>query len=285
MKNEKSQCVRSEELVMIQSLIARGALFVANNSGGKDSQAMLIAIRALVPAAQILVIHAELPGVEWKGTEEHARAISSGLEYRTCTAVKTFFQMVDRRQNWPSPSYRQCTSDLKRGPIERTIRQFIAEKGLSGLVVNCMGLRAEESTNRDCGLDKAAFKSTGARVTLKKNERNSKAGREWYDWLPIHGFTISDVWLTIKKAGQSPHWAYASGMSRLSCCFCIMSSKADLQIAARLNPELYARYVAKEREIGKTLFARKISGQAKVQPVSLEEHVGIQASAAGQEVA
>lgn len=36
---------------MIQSLIKRGALFVANNSGGKDSQAMLIYLRSIVPAS------------------------------------------------------------------------------------------------------------------------------------------------------------------------------------------------------------------------------------------
>ena len=54
----------------IADLIARGALFVVNHSGGKDSQATLLAIRAQVPARQILVIHAHLPGVEWPGTVE-----------------------------------------------------------------------------------------------------------------------------------------------------------------------------------------------------------------------
>ena len=42
-------------------------------------------------------------------------------------------------------------------------------------------------------------------------------------------------------------------MSRLSCCFCIMSSNADLKTAATLNPELYAQVVALEKEVGHTM--------------------------------
>lgn len=265
----------------IAKLIERKALFVLNNSGGKDSQAMVALVRKSVPADQILVIHAELPGVEWKGTLEHAKDFSAGLEFRVVTATKTFFEMVESRQNWPSPSYRQCTSDLKRGPIEKAIRHYIKEKGLNGIVVNCMGLRAEESDQRSCGLDKAAHKATGEVVTLKKNERNSKAGREWYDWLPVHHYLLADVWLEIKKAGQLPHWAYSKGMSRLSCCFCIMASKADLKIAAEQNPELYAKVVATEKRIGHTIVAKRVKGE--LVRVPLEEVTGVKAIS--QEVA
>lgn len=72
----------------------------------------------------------------------------------------------------------------------------------------------------------------------------------------------------IEAAHQEPHWAYRMGMSRLSCVFCIMSSKADLRTAAALNPELYGRYVELERRIGHTL---SMSGQ------TLEEVTGIPA--------
>lgn len=239
----------------IQTLIDRGALFVVNHSGGKDSQAMLIRVRALVPAAQILVIHADLPGVEWKGTEEHARRYSEGLEFRTVRATKTFFEMVDHRQAWPSNQYRQCTSDLKRGPIEKAIRAFIKERGLSGLVVNCTGIRAQESTSR------------AKQTPFQKNERNSKAGREWYDWMPIFMLSVDQVKASIAEAGQELHWAYSKGMTRLSCAFCIMASKADLQISARENPELFQKILAKEKEIGATMFA------VKGKPVALDQYM------------
>lgn len=209
-----------------------------------------------------MVIHADLPGVEWEGTKEHAEKISEGLPFVVVKAEKTFFDMVNHRQNWPSPSYRQCTSDLKRGPIEKAIRHWIKDKSLNGIIVNCMGLRAQESCTR------------AKAVPFKKNERNSKAGREWYDWLPIHGWNKDDVILTVKKAGQQLHWAYQY-VSRLSCVFCIMGNRADLTAAAKLNPELYAQYVAKEKEIGKTMFAHRKNG--KVVQTGLEEITGIKA--------
>ena len=227
----------------IRRLRDRGALFAINHSGGKDSQTQTLKILEMVPREQVLVIHAVLPEVDWAGVPEHIEAtVPEGIPVVYSYAKKTFFEMVDHRQHWPSPSYRQCTSDLKRGPLERDIRRFLKEHThYNGLIVNCMGLRAEESPNR-------------AKATqFKFNKRNSKAGREWYDWLPIHEFMVDEVFGTIADAGEKPHWVYAKGMSRLSCVFCIMANKSDLTTAAKLEPELYARYVRKEQELGKSM--------------------------------
>lgn len=230
---------------MIQDLINRKALFVVSHSGGKDSQAMLIRVRQTVPVDQILVIHADLPGVEWEGTEAHARRYVGDLEYMVVRAKVTFLGEVERRQNWPSPKYRSCTSQLKTGPIEKAIRHYLKKRGLPGLVVNCMGLRAQESCQR-AKRDELAF-----------NEKNSKAGREWYDWLPIFRLTTNEVFQMIKDAGEQPHWAYGIGMSRLSCRFCIMASKADLKISAKANPEAFKEIADTEKRIGKTIFMEK----------------------------
>lgn len=226
----------------IKNLIDRGALFVVNHSGGKDSQAMFAKVCAMVPANQLIVIHAVLPEVDWEGIAEHIKATIGSTPLLFVKAKKTFFEMVEHRGMFPSPQYRQCTSDLKRNPIEREVRQFLkSNPSFNGLVVNCMGMRAEESAGRS------------KLETLKINAKNSKAGREWYDWLPIHDLLIADVFAAITAAGQVPHWAYAAGMSRLSCCFCIMANKSDLTTAARLAPALYQRYVETERRLNFTL--------------------------------
>ena len=81
----------------------------------------------------------------------------------------------------------------------------------------------------------------------------SVAGREVFDWLPVFDLSTDDVFRIIRDAGQSPHPAYGMGMSRLSCVFCIMASRADLRTAARLQPALYERYVDLEERIGHTL--------------------------------
>src|SRR5262249_49266210 len=146
----------------IASLIARNALFVVNHSGGKDSQAQMIKLLEIIPRDQLLVVHASLGEVEWEGALELAQeqARAAGVPFIVARALwkdgtdKTFLGMVeDRHQkrpeapSFPSRNLRQCTSDLKRGPIEREIRRYMKAHDLK-LVVNCIGIRAAESDDR-----------------------------------------------------------------------------------------------------------------------------------------
>lgn len=230
----------------VAPLVRRGALVVINDSGGKDSQAMKWLLRQHVRAQQLLIVHAPLGDVEWPGTLEHIEANAGPVPVVLAHAVdrrgerKHLLEWVERRGKFPDTARRWCTSDFKRGPIEREIKRYMKARGLM-LVVNAMGMRAAESHGR-AKLER-----------FKRSERNSKAGRTWYDWLPIHSLSVQEVYRTIRDAGQRPHWAYAQGMTRLSCSFCIMASKADLRTAARLRPELYARYVELEERLGHTL--------------------------------
>jgi DNA sulfur modification protein DndC len=235
-----------ETQAFIAAQVARGALFVLNHSGGKDSQVQQIVMEGLVPHSQLLVVHADLGEVEWDGCEDHIRATMTGdVELIVCRAGKTFFDMVEHRQMFPSPSNRQCTSDLKRDPISKAIRHYLkAHPEFGGLVINCMGLRAQESASRS------------KLTAIKLNARNSVAGREWYDVLPIHDMSERSVFATIKGAGQKPHWVYAQGMSRKSCCFCIMACDADLKRASELRPELARKYAETERRINFTVSMR-----------------------------
>lgn len=230
----------------IRRMVADGALFVFNDSGGKDSQAMRIVLRGIVHRSQSVVVHASLGKVEWPGALEHAQAGAErdGIPFVVARATKTFFEMVERRHAarpdvppWPSKKYRQCTSDLKRGPIEREVRRLLPEYRTFG-VVSCEGIRAEESTDR------------AKRRPLERSERNSKAGRDWWTWLPILGMTEAEVFETIRAAGETPHPAYATGNRRLSCMFCILGGKGDLRNAAEQNPALYQEYVAMEERTG-----------------------------------
>lgn len=235
----------------IDQLIAQGALFVVSHSGGKDSQAMFIKLRDRIPAHQLLVVHASLGEVEWEGAEELARdqAEKAGVPFIVAKAVKTFLEMVERRYTtrpgpdsscWPSSVNRQCTSDLKRGPIEREVRRYAKANNFS-LIVSCMGMRAAESPAR------------AKRNTFKRNDRNSIAGRKWFEWLPIHDMSTEDVFATIKDAGEEPHWAYAAGNRRLSCVFCILSHPNDLANGAKYRPDLYAKYREIETRTGYTM--------------------------------
>ena len=229
----------------LRTLVDRGALVVVNHSGGKDSQALYAVIRSIVPDNQIYVVHADLGDVEWPGVKDHIRA---NIEHPLAIAqaiykdgsTKTLLDMVERRGMWPSAGQRYCTSDLKRGPCNKVIRAEAERRGTK-LVVSCFGFRAKESAAR------------AKRPTWQRNERMSKAGRDWFEFAPLHDISEADVWRIIAASGQQRHWAYDAGMSRLSCCFCILGSRADLATAARLRPGLLARYAELEQRIDHTM--------------------------------
>ena len=233
-----------------RDLIRRGALVAVNHSGGKDSQAMTALLSRIVPRDQTAVVHAPLDGADWPGTLQHIEAtIPAGVPLILAPAAsgRTLVEAIERRGRFPSPSVRWCTSDHKRGPIERELRRYLkAHPRFGGMLVNAMGIRAEESPAR------------ARACTWKRNPRNSKAGRSWFDWLPVFDLTREQAFAVIRDAGQTPHPAYAMGMSRLSCVFCIMASRADLRTAARLQPGLYRTYARLEERIGHTLSPSRV---------------------------
>lgn len=247
---------------IIKHLISRGAVFYVSTSGGKDSQAMTLLLQRLVPAEQLVYIHADLGEIEWPGVQEHIHATlqqSLGCDYKlnVVQAIdkhgneKTLLSEVERKAAakpdtvaWPSSAMRWCTSDLKRGPIYKFIRNDLKARGKL-LAVNCMGMRAGESDAR------------AKLEPLKINKQLSKAGRTVYDWLPIHDWSTTDVFDHIEQNGQQAHWAYADGNDRLSCMFCIMGSANDLRHAARVRPELAAKYVELEERTGHQMFHKR----------------------------
>jgi 3'-phosphoadenosine 5'-phosphosulfate sulfotransferase (PAPS reductase)/FAD synthetase len=150
---------------------------------------------------------------------------------------------VRARGKWPSPAQRYCTSDLKRGPVTTLLTRLTDEtrRRQPGKVVrllNCLGLRAEESPAR-AKLEPFRF-----------DERASNGKRVVFTWLPIHAWTTEDVWARIRATGVPSHPAYALGMPRLSCVFCIFSPRNALLLAGKHNPRLLAEYVGVERDIG-----------------------------------
>lgn len=253
MKTQQNQ----ELTETIQRLIDQGALFFCSHSGGKDSQAMYSFLTALVPQEQIVVVHAHLGEIEWAGVQQHITdTIDHPLHVVTGNwkdgTEKTFFDMVEGRHEklegekapWPSSAMRYCTSDLKRDPIHKFIRNICKERGINQ-AVNCTGIRAQESAAR------------AKQVELSTNKKLTNQTRTVWDWKPIFNWTTEEVFSGIELAGQEPFWAYQGGNERLSCMFCIMGSDNDLRHAARVNPELAQKYIDLEHRTGFTMFMNK----------------------------
>ncbi len=235
-------------------------LILVNSSGGKDSAASLdYAVEKAQQAGvkdRVVVIHADLGDVEWPGTpelvEEHAAHY--GLRFvKVSRNGRDLLSEARHRGMWPDAARRWCTDRFKTAPILRATTSLVAEvnhrrllpfsKPLKKLglrpvrILSVMGMRAQESAAR---AKKPAF---------SRDERASNGKRTVDRWLAIHDGTEGEVWDRLRSSGLREHPAYAEGMSRASCSFCVLASKGDLVRAAALRPDLAARYAAVEREI------------------------------------
>lgn len=275
------------------ALVARGAVFVCSHSGGKDSDMLYRWMLANIPHGQMIVVHADLGDAEHTGTLDHARKLVTHHDVLVAKAItkdgasKWFLDMVMMRHDvltargdndvspWPKQGECQGTSDLKRGPIAKVIRQWVKDNNHSGLVVECLGRRADESERR-----------AGSTVNcFKLDVRNSVAGREWYKVDPIADYTTAAV---LDAIGDDLHVTYTKhGFERMSCCICVHGSDTDTATAAAVRPHLFAKYVAVERFTGKTMRMRsttKAERQANAElaksvRVTLEEYAAANANA------
>lgn len=248
-------------------------VILVNSSAGKDSQVMLDHVAGLAQDAGVLdrvtVLHCDLGDVEWPGTRELAERQASmyGLrfEVRNREQGELLEQIEQRKYSllaradeaeaegkpeeaarlrkvpaWPSSSARYCTSDQKRAPARKLITELVGELRLDrpATVVNCLGLRAAESSAR------------AKRPVLAIDPAATSGRRTVTTWHPIHDWSDRQVWQRIADSGVPYHPAYDSGMTRLSCSFCVLASRDDLVTAARLRPAKAAEYLALEQRIG-----------------------------------
>lgn len=223
-------------------------VILINTSAGKDSQAMLTTLVGIAEAQgvrdRLVAVHCDLGRVEWKGTKELAAEQASHYGVRFVVVSRRqgdLLEQVEQRGMWPSSAARYCTSDHKRAQACRVMTQLVDELALPrrARVLNCMGIRAEESPAR------------AKRQPFISNDPvySNKTKRQVDTWLPIFDWTEDEVWATIKASSVRHHFAYDLGMPRLSCCFCIFAPRPALLIAGEHNPELLAEYVRVEQAI------------------------------------
>jgi len=220
---------------------------VISFSGGKDSTAMLLYLCEEFPEVKKRVVFANT-GWEHKYVVGWCQSVVGevrrryGLDDNQLTLhvvrseTKDFSSMIRNRKMFPSPKYRQCTSDLKRGPIYKWIRNN-CEKGV---VISCMGLRAEESAAR------------AKKDTYSINKTLTIKGRTVRDWLPIHDWTGKQVRNYINTRGFRLHPVY-SYLDRFSCRVCIFNSARELAVIEVHDPEAIAHISNLEGEIGFTM--------------------------------
>jgi 3'-phosphoadenosine 5'-phosphosulfate sulfotransferase (PAPS reductase)/FAD synthetase len=236
---------------------AENVALVVNHSGGKDSQRMLGYIRQHFPGISTFPDLATYVVMADTGFE-HTKPISAEAWARAAAARfglpltvvrnprKTYLEMVEARRKFPSPSCRQCTSDLKRDPIAKFIRKLPQR-----VIINCTGIRAEESAAR------------AKQKPWKLNRRLSRAGRVVWEWMPIFDQSLQDVLTWHWYHGQPLHPVYVpeyhcdgttgGWLRRFSCRVCIFATDADLRAIHTHDREAFDIVADLERRIGFTM--------------------------------
>ena len=254
---------------------------IVNMSGGKDSVRMLGHLCEAYPHVRKIAVIADtgfehvkpISAVEW--ARQRCDAYGVPL-YVVRNPNKTYLEMVEERGMFPSSSTRQCTSDLKRGPIQTWIRRAVK----SGLItekriINCMGLRAAESPARakqpKFQRNDAMSRGKGGKPLTPKAALH---GRQVYDWLPIHGESLADVLEWHWRTATPLHPVYVPEyhrdgtrggyLRRFSCRVCIFSTKADIHAIYLNDREAFDMVVALETKNGFTMR----NGESLVQIVS-----------------
>lgn len=236
-------------------MLENGAALVLSVSGGKDSDAMsheLLDRRKREGwTGEVRMIHADLGKAEWKETPAYVENLAERCGVPLHVTRHSYGDLIDgirRRMDtlraegrldttppFPSSAARYCTSDWKRAPISRWIRNQYP----TGNVVCAMGLRAEESSAR------------AKKPVFEVRDDCCSKSRTVLNWNPILDWIVEEVWYTIDTLGNGiKHPAYGFGNERLSCALCVLASQNDILNGAIHQPDTYEQLVILELESG-----------------------------------
>ncbi len=238
----------------IEAALNAGAIISYSVSGGKDSDALVLSCERELrgyPGPRVL-IHADLGRTEWAESLPQCERLAAhvGLDLivvrrkaggmmerwlqRWESSVRRYaaLETVTLILPWSTPAMRFCTSELKTAVICREL----VHRYPGRTIINALGIRAQESSSR-------ALAPVCKRQKLLESSTHQTSG---VTWLPIHHWSIDDVWAIHRQERFAPHVAYTQHqMSRVSCVFCIMSTESDLTHAAAVvqNHGIYREMV------------------------------------------
>ena len=227
-----------------------------SHSGGKDSQAALAQLVRMGLKDKIVIVHSNLGDMEWEHMTPWIKDNSFGCPVYEVQAEEDFFQMARRVGKMPSGMMQFCTDTLKTQPIKQFIHDYMYKHGFK-TAINATGMRAEESKRRANKLPFTLSKGKGTSgMTMPKKHPEHTI----WDYMPIFGYDVDEVFQEIDMAGQKPHRVYKMGFSRLSCVFCVNGRMEEHKKAARLRPNLARKMAKLERDLGKTIRMKQVKG-------------------------
>lgn len=264
----------------IESLLRANAPVAVGVSGGKDSQAAALVVArhldSIGHTGPRTLIHSSLGRVEWVDSMPVCEELAAHLGWELVVVRRKAGDMMDRwlqrwHNNveryanlecvrlippWSTPSMRFCTGEMKSDVIASALKKRYPKQQ----IISATGIRAQESSARA----KQPIAKVSSRLT-------TLAATGW-DWNPILGMSLQQVWDSIASAGLRRHRAYVEyGTTRVSCRFCILGSLPDLMAASDTEEarELYSEMV--QLELDSTFGFQDARWLASLRPDRLPE--------------
>lgn len=221
---------------MTSEELLAGRRVVLSVSGGKDSAATSLLLHERGVEHDRVFFDT---GWEHEATYEYLRGpltakIGPIVEIG---ATEKMEELIARRGMFPSRVRRFCTQQLKVIPAIKYMRDRMDSEGIE--VVNTVGIRRAESRARE-----------------KLDEIEWSDDFDCYAWRPIIEWSEQDVIDIHKRHGLAPNPLYLLGARRVGCWPCIMTSKAELALIARVDPGRIERIRALESSVSESARAR-----------------------------
>lgn len=273
----------------IRMLLEQGAHLLINVSGGKDSDTMLKLLwEAYVEhnwQGDFRVVTCDLQRNEWPFSLPHIHRFVSDTTGKQVEVIHreqgdlldqwwTRYRTLqdegrsERVPPWSSAAARFCTKAQKESQVNKFIVKHYPR---DSVILSCIGIRSDESPAR---------KNKQVVQAYTKSPTAPTKNRHVYRWLPIHEFSLSDVWSTlgwtlerlealraevkatvqpgdVKKLqvvldrwGYTANPVYALGNDRCSCRMCVLANQNDLLNGILWNPDHYRDLVELELTSG-----------------------------------